>query len=282
MRPCGWSEKMRLLLLAALAIAVAFGAVNVFPYPGAKEARAAATIIVTGTADGTLAVLAGNATCDLREGIQAANTNLAVGGANGCIAGTAGLDNIHFNIPGAGVKTISPTSALPTITDPVFIDGYTQPGASANTLAVGNNAVLLIELNGTGAGINGLTITAGNSTERGLVINRFSFGIVISSGNNVFAGNFIGTNPTGSIGLSNSVGVHVPTGANNLIGGTTPQARNVISGSVSVLGNIFIAPKAFSTRTRCHRERSFAVVTSARTLPAWLPSMREHSKADMA
>ena len=51
------------------------------------------------------------------------------------------------------MQTISPLTALPTITDPVIIDGYTQPGASANTLAVGDNAVLLIELNGANAGI---------------------------------------------------------------------------------------------------------------------------------
>ena len=63
-----------------------------------------------------------------------------------------GLDTIDFDIPGAGVHTISPASALPTITDPVVIDGYTQPGASPNTLAVGDDAVLLIDLDGGNAG----------------------------------------------------------------------------------------------------------------------------------
>ena len=37
---------------------------------------------------------------------------------------------------------------LPTIEEPVIIDGYSQPGARPNTLAVGNNAVLKIELSG--------------------------------------------------------------------------------------------------------------------------------------
>ena len=63
-----------------------------------------------------------------------------------------GLDTIAFAIPGAGMHTISPTSPLPNITDPVVIDGYTQPGSSPNTLANGDNAVLLIELNGSGTG----------------------------------------------------------------------------------------------------------------------------------
>ena len=40
-----------------------------------------------------------------------------------------GSDSIEFNIPGAGVRTISPATGLPLITSPVEIDGYTQPGA---------------------------------------------------------------------------------------------------------------------------------------------------------
>src|SRR5207244_10486254 len=55
-----------------------------------------------------------------------------------------GTDTITFNIPGSGVHTISPTSPLPQISDSVVIDGYTQPGASPNTLAIGDNAVLLV------------------------------------------------------------------------------------------------------------------------------------------
>lgn len=78
--------------------------------------------------------------CTLRAAIQEANN-------------TPGADTINFNIGGAAsVKTISPASPLPTITEAVTINGYSQPGASANTLAVGNNAVLKIQLNGSGRG----------------------------------------------------------------------------------------------------------------------------------
>ncbi len=108
---------------------------------------AAETFTVNNTAD------PGNGTCDafgctLREAITAANDN-------------PGADTIVFNIPGTGVKTISPTSAFPSLAEAVTIDGYTQPGASENTLAIGNDAVLLIELNGTNAGAftTGLTST---------------------------------------------------------------------------------------------------------------------------
>jgi hypothetical protein len=66
--------------------------------------------------------------------------------------GSAGSDTISFNIAAAGVQTITLLSALPTITEAVIIDGYTQPGSNANTLAVGSDATLLIELNGASAG----------------------------------------------------------------------------------------------------------------------------------
>src|SRR5215471_9569249 len=59
-----------------------------------------------------------------------------------------GVDTITFFIPGGGVHVIVPLSALPPITDPVVIDGYTQPGASPNTLVVGDDAVILIEIDG--------------------------------------------------------------------------------------------------------------------------------------
>ena len=89
---------------------------------------------------------------------------------------SAGLDTIDFNIPGAGPHTIRPASDLPTITDSVIIDGYTQPAAvpNSNPITTGSNAVLKIELDGTNAGdrANGLFITGGNSVVRGLVINR--------------------------------------------------------------------------------------------------------------
>ncbi|HEY6204752.1 MAG TPA: hypothetical protein VIW21_01155, partial [Chthoniobacterales bacterium] len=123
-------------------------------------------------------------------------------------ANSGGGGTIAFNIPGTGVHTISPLSALPTITQPVTIDGYTQPGSSANTnpTTMGLNTVLKIELSGamvTTSG-NALEIAASNCTVQGLVINSWQFasGIHISnstSQNNVIAGNFIGTDPTGTV-----------------------------------------------------------------------------------
>ena len=68
---------------------------------------------------------------------------------------TGGVDTISFNIPGTGPHTIAPLSGLPSITDPVILDGTTQPGYVDTPI---------IELDGTGAGnVFGLNIQAGNS-----------------------------------------------------------------------------------------------------------------------
>src|SRR5262249_43311555 len=83
-------------------------------------------------------------------------------------------DEIHFNILGAGVHTIRPNQAFPVITDPVIIDGYTQPGASPNTLAVGDNAVIKIEIDGSSVptSFNLFPLSGDGSTVRGLCINH--------------------------------------------------------------------------------------------------------------
>jgi hypothetical protein len=135
----------------------------------------------------------------------------------------AGLDTITFRI-GTGTKTIAPTSALPVITDLVFLDGTTQPGFAGTPL---------VELNGAaaGTGVNGLVITAGNSTVRGLVINRFGgFGIRLDGSGNEVHGCYLGTDVTGTRALGNGSGLGV-FGSNNTIGGTTAALRNVLSGN---------------------------------------------------
>ncbi|HEY0099821.1 MAG TPA: carboxypeptidase regulatory-like domain-containing protein, partial [Pyrinomonadaceae bacterium] len=146
-----------------------------------------------------------------------------------------GTQTINFQIPGAGVHTINLTSPLPDITDPVVIDGYTQPGARVNTLAAGSNAVLLIELVGPGAGGSGLQLRGGNSTVRGLVSNRFdnSAAININTGNNNrVEGCFLGTDANGTAKFADESreGVSINASTGNVIGGTTPATRNVISG----------------------------------------------------
>lgn len=137
---------------------------------------------------------------------------------------------ILFNISGSGVRTIDLTSPLPVITVPMTIDGWSQGGA-------GYSGPPLIELNGAGAGANatGLVINGGNSTIRGLVINRFSAsGIVLQfAGGNKVQGCYIGTNSSGTAVLSNvGNGISIDNVPNNIIGRQTTAAQgNLISGN---------------------------------------------------
>ena len=162
----------------------------------------------------------------------------------------AGPDTIAFAIAGSGVRTIIPASPLPAITGPVVIDGYTQPGASANTnpTTLGSNAVILIDINGNFQDIsffNGLSVesTGAGTTIRGLAIRGFSVGVGIQvRANNVaIEGNFIGVNASGSAVSTNGRGVFIFTANDVRIGGTLPAARNVISGNFSNVIHVFDA-----------------------------------------
>lgn len=163
----------------------------------------------------TVMVPADNGPGTLRQAILDANA-------------TTGMDTIAFAIPGAGVQTIRPLSGLPYITDPVVVDGYTQPGTRRNSMADGNDAILLIELDGSLAGplAGGLDLLTHDSTIRGLVVNRFdnyalAVGWIdgIDQSGNAFEGNFIGTDPTGSIALGNNgQGVLIQFGDRNRVG----------------------------------------------------------------
>ncbi len=185
----------------------------------------------TSSVDGVC--LTGSGTCTLRAAIQQANAS-------------AGANTISFSIPGAGPHTITPATALPIITGPITIDGYTQPGATPNTNPtdpavgprLGSNAVLMIVLNGAGLNANGLDIQAGSSTIRGLVINGFDFDKIFVNGAqsggsaNVIEGNFIGTDVTGMIDASPAgFGIRIVQSPNNVIGGVLPAQRNVIAGN---------------------------------------------------
>jgi len=46
----------------------------------------------------------------------------------------AAADTISFSIPGSGVQTITPGSLLPLVTNPLTIDGSTQPGFAGTPL----------------------------------------------------------------------------------------------------------------------------------------------------
>jgi len=162
--------------------------------------------------------------------------------------GAVGADTIAFGISGSGVQTIAPATALPAITSPVTIDGYTQTGALPNTqdTSQGLNTVLKIEVDGAALGAASicLDVAASDTTIKGLVIHGCDAANVRlqnSASNFVLEGCFLGTDPAGTTPVAAANGPHITgiTPANVRIGGTTPAARNLISGGHDkiILGN---------------------------------------------
>ena len=158
------------------------------------------TYVVTTTAD--------SGTGSLRQAIKNANSH-------------AGADVIDFNI-GSGAKTITLATGLDYISDAVTIDGTTQPGYAGKPI---------IEISGPNGGY-GLNIGAGNSTVKGLVLNKFSSGILlVKKGGDTIQNCYIGTDLTGTYAKPNlDKGIIVQT-AGNTIGGTGLHQGNLISGN---------------------------------------------------
>lgn len=169
--------------------------------------------------------------CSLRAAIQSANAD-------------PDSSTIRFRIRSGKslTKTIQPASALPAITAPLTIDGYTQPGSSVNDTTPGTNAVLRIELDGRFITAAGLTANA-PVTIRGLAIYWFGRGIQLSAGSDgsQIMGNFIGTDATGTLDRGNDFMGILVNAKNVHIGSIVRANRNLISGNTSSGINLGIA-----------------------------------------
>ena len=193
---------------------------------GAAEANAA-TYVVTDVSDVVdsnpgddvcdTTVLPGDQ-CSLRAAILEANSDTT-------------QDFINFNIPGDGVhKIVVAGPDLPTITQPVEIDGYTQPGASPNTnpdLGDRLNTKIMVEVSGS-------AVTFGfgstDSDIRGLAIGGASIGVQAFQVASVSVqGCFLGTNAKGTKARPNGTGYF--SQEPGFIGGSDPEDRNLVSGN---------------------------------------------------
>jgi hypothetical protein len=238
--------------------------------------RVLTTFMVTNTDD--------SGAGSLRQAILDANTTANVGGVP---------DEIHFDIPGSGVHTIFPTGegqpvSLPVINDPVIIDGYTQGQATAdpsddaspNTLPVGDNAVLKIEINGTLLGTTATRLfvfggSASGSTVRGLAITHVPYASFQMSENGpdsadniTIAGNFIGTDAAGLTYQGGGPAVLIVRGSGNHIGGPDPADRNVIAPDSFV----FTASITMDTATNNVIEGNYIGVNKDGTAPLQAPA----------
>lgn len=227
------------------------------------RSKALVTLVVDSTADtGGLPASPAQTPMTLRQALQYVNTNCNPYGPD--------TFAIHFAIPGPGPHTIATNIGFSLACTGTVIDGYTQPGSSANTIVAardGSNAVIQVAIDGsgmTGGNLLDLGSLSSNMVVRGLALTNWpTFGnaIHVAGGNSTVAGNFIGVGAAGT-GCSVTAGtskVGVGDGGfGTTIGGLIPLERNVIgcatgdgisiigSGTL-VLGNIIGAAKDGTT-----------------------------------
>ena len=198
------------------------------------RSQASPLFVVTNTSD--------SGTGSLRQAISDANNPLI----DGCLGYV-----ITFNIPGTGPHTISPQTELPALGCNASINGYSQPGATANTDSGGtNNANIQIILNGSAcAGCDGLRVANASFIVaiQGLAIHSFSgsgkAGIRIAGGGTVnIYGNYIGTDPGGNNAFGNGYGIAVETGSDTIGYPADASLRNLITGNLQ--GGIWVGAAA--------------------------------------
>lgn len=137
---------------------------------------------------------------------------------------SAGTDTIQFQI-GTGPVNIHHSSALPDITQPVVIDGTTQPGFSGTPLIwLSSSSNGVFRIIGGGSTVKSIAI-AGGFRDGGIVLEN--------GGGNTIAGCFIGICPQDpTADCRNPVnGVQIINSPNNVIGGSTAAERNIIGGN---------------------------------------------------
>ena len=224
-----------------------------------SDASADTLIVVNSSSD----VIADDGVCTLREAVNSANFDFSPFSTAGECAAGSGTDQISFNIAGAPDFTnggqngyrISLTSPLPSLTDPVDVNGFSQPGALANTAPNPQplNTRILVEVDGStagmtaGAGENAFDFQppAVGSSIRGLAISNMGLGETPTGSNDptaigvgapdvTIAGNYLGTDHTGLVDAGNvGCGVCQSSGFDSgvRIGGPDPADRNVIVGN---------------------------------------------------
>lgn len=175
-------------------------------------ARATGTLVVTHSGD--------SGPGSLRQAIDDANADPAA-------------NTIAFNIPASDPGfngqwfTIRPLSELPPLTDDATtIDGSTQAAFTGDTNPLGPE----IELEGSAAPPTGLRISSSDSRVAGLAMNRFGGAVILVNGSrNTVAGNYLGTDPTGTAMLGNGHGILVGEASPALLGRSNRIIGNVIA-----------------------------------------------------
>ncbi|MBU1473154.1 MAG: T9SS type A sorting domain-containing protein [Bacteroidetes bacterium] len=189
---------------------------------------------------------------------------LQLGGQRNFIGGiVAGQRNIISGNNEGGL-VIGGTNAV----NNTIVGNFIGTDASGTT-ALGNNPGI-----GIAGGASYNRVGGNTPEERNIISGNRDCGIVLILGGvtrNIFVGNYIGTDVTGEKALGNVIGVMIEDGPfNNVIGGTNPNEKNIISGNGvygvvlsgvaynTVIGN-FIGTDATGTAALANRDNGVLI-----------------------
>jgi hypothetical protein len=147
-------------------------------------------------------------------------------------------ETINFNISGGCPRIISLSTLLPTITSSLTIDGFTQPGSSANTGTNTDNSVHCVVLVGESTRTLQLSPAADEEiTIRGLAFYRSTDTAIDANGSGKvnIEGNTFNTGVSLIEPNVPAYGIKISGSVNAIVGGLDISSRNVI-GRASVAG----------------------------------------------
>ncbi|HEX7333951.1 MAG TPA: SBBP repeat-containing protein [Pyrinomonadaceae bacterium] len=225
--------------------------------------------VIGGTTSATRNVVSGNS-----NGIElSGNANVVQGNFIGTnAAGTAAIRNftgvVIFNsqftdnliggtAAGAGNLISGNSTAISTSGNATTIQGNLIGTDVTGTLKLPNSSG--IQSSGLNTLIGGLTAGA-----RNVISGNQGDGVSIRGTGSAVQGNFIGTDITGTLALGNS-GNGVVAGDSVLIGGTVPEARNIISANSS-FGNVAVGLNGSGAATTVRGNYIGTDVTGTRAL----------------
>jgi uncharacterized repeat protein (TIGR01451 family)/CSLREA domain-containing protein len=204
----------------------------------------AATTTVTTNVD----AVSGDSECSLREAVQAANTNAAV---DSCVAGSAGLDILTFNLPAN--STITLINGQLTLSEPVFIDGSGAP----NLIISGNNASKVFSFSAPASLLN-LTVADGRANGSGGAI--YSSTALTLTHVNVLSNTIVVGNAGGGLFAGGTLFIEGGRFENNRIG-----SSGALGGGLYAAGSLILSGTQFISNTAYYGGGLYAKTTLVMT-----------------
>jgi hypothetical protein len=183
------------------------------------EGSSASGTLITANYIGTNAA----GTADLGNG----GCGILINDAPNTVIGGLVLDQINERNVISGNNSLQINITGSTATNTQIKGNYVGLNATGDA-RIETNGLIGIRIESSNNRIGGTGLGEGN------VISGNSIGIDFNqqgASANVVQGNRIGTDKTGTVDLGNSTGINILRGSNNLIGGPSPAARNLISGN---------------------------------------------------